>query len=212
MTPETVQAILDEIAEKDFTTASHIRRVALYTRGLAELAGVDGEALNSLTRAAALHDIGKLDIPLHILNKACKLTDAEYAVIKSHTVTGYNRLIAMGEDDPVVLGLVRHHHERWDGLGYPDRLKGRQIPVAARFFSVVDSFDALTSARPYRHDLGVAAAERALGELRRSIGRYYCGGCVSLFEELYRSGRITEVLESSCDETSMRELKVLVAA
>jgi hypothetical protein len=107
-----------------------------------------------LTHAAALHDIGKLDIPESILQKPGPLTEDEFAIMKTHTTQGHDRLIAMGEDDPIMVGLVRSHHERWDGLGYPDKLTAESIPLAARYFAVVDSFDAMTSIRPYRSAVG----------------------------------------------------------
>jgi len=194
MTSEQLYELMAEIEAKDHTTASHTWRVVLYTRALAELAGMDPESLASFARAAALHDIGKLDIPPEILNKKGKLTAAEFAIVKSHPVLGYDRLVSLGVDDPIILNLVRHHHEQWDGKGYPDHLKGNRVPIAARFFSVIDAFDAMTSVRSYRMDIGKGAADRAISELRRSVGSRYCAGCVGLFEELYQSGQIDWVL------------------
>jgi HD-GYP domain-containing protein (c-di-GMP phosphodiesterase class II) len=188
--PEIVEALVKTIELKDLSTASHTWRVVLYTRALAERFGVEPERLERLTIGAALHDIGKLDIPDAILQKPGKLTDDEFDVIKQHPSLGFDRLVRMGETDPVILGLVRSHHERNDGLGYPDGLAGDAIPVAARYFSVIDSFDALTSLRPYRADVGADAAERAIDELTRGIGTRYCGECVEAFVDLYRRGEL----------------------
>jgi HD-GYP domain-containing protein (c-di-GMP phosphodiesterase class II) len=145
----------------------------LYTRALAERLGVDHATIQRLTLAAALHDVGKIDIPDGILMKPGRLTDDEFTVMRMHPLLGHERLLRMGEEDPVLLNLVRHHHERVDGTGYPDRLAGEAIPLGARFFSVVDTFDALTSVRPYRSDVGPEAAARAIEELERHSGIWY---------------------------------------
>ncbi len=200
MNTSELEKLVAEIEKKDLSTASHTWRVVLYTRALAELAGMDDELLPRIARGAALHDLGKLDIPTDILQKPEALTDEEFAIIKTHPVAGYDRLIAMGETDMVVLNLVRHHHEQWGGGGYPDKLRGEEIPLGARFFAVVDSFDALTSMRPYRKEVGADAAERALIEIRKGIGTRYCVSSVLLFEDLYRSGRVDWVLSYYNDE------------
>src|SRR5262245_38952351 len=143
--PEVVQALLRDIERKDLTTAAHTWRVVLYFRALAEEGGVDNDLLRRATHGAALHDIGKLDIPHEILAKPGPLTPEEFAVMKTHAERGHERLVRMGEDDPVLLELVRHHHERIDGAGYPDHLVGDAISMAPRYFAVIDSFDAMTS-------------------------------------------------------------------
>lgn len=194
MDSSELQILLADIEKKDLSTAAHTWRVVLYTRALAELAGVDSEMLPRISRGAALHDLGKLDVPTEILQKPGRLTEDEFALVKTHPIAGYDRLIAMGETDMVVLNLVRHHHEQWGGGGYPDGLRGEEIPLGARFFAVIDTFDALTSVRPYRQDVGADAAERALDEIRAGIGTRYCLSCVELFEDLYRSGRVDWVL------------------
>ncbi len=195
MLPEIIQALVGLLEAKDTSTAAHTWRVVLYTRALAEKAGADAELLERLTVAAALHDIGKIDIPSGILQKPGKLTEQEFAVMQTHTTLGHERLVRMGETDPVVLNLVRWHHERFDGLGYPDRIAGDQIPVAARYFAVIDSFDAMTSLRPYRRDTGEGAAERAILELQRGIGNRYCPGTVEMFVDLYRAGGLAWILD-----------------
>ncbi len=194
MNSADIQRLLREIEEKDQSTAAHTWRVVLYMRALAELGGVEGDVLSRIARGAALHDLGKLDVPTAILQKPGPLTDEEFEIVKRHPATGYDRLVAMGESDSIVLNLVRHHHEQWGGGGYPDGLRGEEIPIGARFFAIIDAFDALTSMRPYRQEVGRDAAERAIKELQNGIGTRYCGSCVALFNDLYRSGRVDWVL------------------
>lgn len=195
MSPEIVESLVLQLESKDLSTGAHTWRVVLYARALAEQFEVDAQQLESITTGAALHDIGKLDIPTQILTKAGPLTDDEFAVIKRHPVTGFDRLVQLGETDPVILGLVRSHHERVDGQGYPDGLGMSAIPPAARYFAVIDTFDALTSVRPYRAEVGPAAAEHAIEELTRGIGTRYCANCVDAFVRLYRRGELGWILE-----------------
>lgn len=195
MAPDVVEALVKTIELKDLSTAAHTWRVVLYTRALAERFGVEPARLERLTIGAALHDIGKLDIPDEVLQKPGRLSEAEFDIIKQHPRLGYERLVRMGEMDGTILDLVRWHHERVDGKGYPDGLKGDQIPTPARYFSVIDSFDALTSYRPYRCEVGPEAAERAIDELRAGIDTRYCGECVDAFVDLYRRGELRWILE-----------------
>lgn len=194
MSPDIVEALVKTIELKDQSTAAHTWRVVLYARALAEKAGMPREFIGRLTVGAALHDVGKIDIPDNILQKPGKLTDEEFKIIQSHTSLGHERLKRMGEDDPVVLELVRHHHERIDGKGYPDGLAGDAIPVVAKYFAVIDTFDALTSFRPYRKEVGEAAAEKALIELNDCIGTRYDKAAVEIFTDLYREGALEWIL------------------
>ncbi|MFM9994562.1 MAG: HD-GYP domain-containing protein [Phycisphaerales bacterium] len=212
MDPLIIQALVKAIELKDASTAAHTWRVVLYTRALAEEAGVDHAMIERLTFAAALHDMGKIDIPDGVLTKPGPLTDPERAVMRTHADLGHARLVRMGEGDPVMLELVRHHHERPDGRGYPDALSGASIPAWARFFSVVDSFDAMTSLRPYRADVGPAAAERAIDELRSGSGTAYWPEAVAEFTRLYRSGRLGWVLEYFNDRCEPPEFDAAAVA
>ncbi len=195
MTPDIVQALVKTIELKDLCTAAHTWRVVLYLRALAEEAGSDHAIIDRLTQAAALHDLGKIDIPEAILQKPGRLTPHEFEVIKTHAARGHERLVAMGENDAVVLELVRHHHERWDGAGYPDGLKGESIPLAARYFAVIDSFDAMTTVRPYRTDVGDEAVHHALSELEAGMGSHYWPEAVETFAGLHRTGRLDWIHE-----------------
>lgn len=203
MAPEEVAAFVRVLEVKDGSTAAHTWRVVLYTRALAERLGVDHPTIQRLTLAAALHDIGKIDIPDGILLKPGRLTDEEFAIMRTHTTLGHERLLRMGEEDQGVLNLVRHHHERMDGTGYPDRLKGEAIPLGARFFSVVDTFDALTSVRPYRAEVGPEAAERAIEELQRHAGAWYSKEAVEAFADLYHTGELSWIQEYANDRCEL---------
>ncbi|MFB3430493.1 MAG: HD-GYP domain-containing protein [Phycisphaerales bacterium] len=197
---DIVQSLVKSIELKDRSTAAHTWRVVLYTRALAERAGLEKPLVERLCIGAALHDVGKIDIPDAILTKASRLTDAEFDIIKTHTTLGHDRLVRMGETDEHLLGLVRSHHERWDGLGYPDGLAGESIALGPRFFAVIDSFDAMTSIRPYRDRIGEDAAELALRELEAGKGTRYWPEAVDAFTDLYRSEQITWILHYFNDD------------
>ena len=146
----TVETLATAIDAKDEVTHDHVRRVQQGTLGLARELGVtDADTLKGIEAAALLHDTGKIAVPEHILNKPGRLTPAEFETMKRHAPIGANILSSIEFPYPVV-PIVRHHHENWDGTGYPDGLKGAEIPLGARILSVVDCFDALTSDRPYR--------------------------------------------------------------
>lgn len=162
---DAIRGLLTALELKDASTAAHAWRVTLYARATAEAGGISGDRLRRLTLGAALHDIGKIDIRDDVLRKLGPLSPDEFAEMRAHPVTGYERLVAMGVDDPDLLALVRSHHERLDGLGYPDGLRGDQIPEAALYLAAADTFDAMTSYRPYREHMGEPAAEVALREL-----------------------------------------------
>ena len=200
MHPTLLQPLLRTIELKDASTAAHTWRVVLYARALAESLHRDHDLIERISRGAALHDIGKIDIPDGILTKAGPLTDEEFAVMQTHTTLGHERLLAMGEDDELALGLVRSHHERIDGKGYPDRLVGDEIPLGARYFAVIDSFDAMTSLRPYRTCIGEEAARRALVELEAGMGTRYWPEAVEAFTDLFRTGSLDWILHYYNDE------------
>jgi putative nucleotidyltransferase with HDIG domain len=149
----TVETLATAIDAKDEVTHGHIRRVQVAAMALAREIGItDGPTLKAIEAAALLHDTGKIAVPEHILNKPGKLTAAEFEKMKLHAPIGAEILSAIEFPYPVV-PIVRHHHENWDGTGYPDRIQGEAIPIGARILSVVDCFDALTSDRPYRRKM-----------------------------------------------------------
>lgn len=205
--PKELATLLRAIEAKDLSTAAHTWRVVLYTRAMAEAAGLSRARVESLSVAAALHDVGKLDIPGRILQKPGRLTDEEFEVIKQHPVTGYARMIKMDVEDEDILDLIRYHHERIDGLGYPFGLSGEDIPVPARYFAVIDTFDALTSVRPYRRVVGEGAAEAAIEELLRGVGTRYAPEAVDLFRRLYRAGDLNHILHYFNDDIPVAEFE-----
>ncbi|HEX6662854.1 MAG TPA: diguanylate cyclase [Gaiellaceae bacterium] len=165
---------------RDTYTGSHSERVGELAARVATQIGLDPEQVELTRLAANLHDLGKLAIPEEILRKPGTLTDSERLVLERHPQIGYRMLESLGVDP--VADLVLHHHERWDGAGYPDRLRGEQIPLAARIIFVADAFDAMTSDRVYRSKRSAAAA---LAELERCSGTQFDPGIVTaLAEEL----------------------------
>jgi HD-GYP domain-containing protein (c-di-GMP phosphodiesterase class II) len=194
MDHDIVSAMVRAVELKDSSTAAHTWRVGFYTQALAEEAGVPTVEIPRYIAAAVMHDIGKIDIPGEILSKPGRLTDDEFSVMSRHSLLGYERLKRMGETDELVLALVRSHHEREDGTGYPEGLAGDAIPRAARFFAVIDSFDAMTSLRPYRREVGADAARRAITELRSLAGVRYDAHAVEMFSKLYETGRLDWIL------------------
>jgi len=162
----TMKSLATVIEAKDQTTRGHLDRTQAYGLALARRIDPSLAENPSIGYGFFLHDIGKVGIPEHILGKAGPLSEQEWTVMRDHPVIGAQIVspIAFLND---AVGLIRHHHERFDGTGYPDGLKRREIPLAARVFSVADSFDAMTSDRPYRRAMGI---ERALAEIRGGAG------------------------------------------
>jgi len=192
----TIETLAMAIDAKDQITHGHIRRVQVQAVALATAMGVkDSAQIRAIEAAALLHDMGKLAVPEYILNKPGPLTSAEFEKMKLHASVGADILSAIDFPYPVV-PIVRHHHESWDGTGYPDRLLGAAIPIGARILSVVDCFDALTSDRPYRPRLSDAEALRILSERR---GRMYDPLVVDSFIRLHAEGHLstTEVSQGA---------------
>lgn len=152
------RALASALELKDTYTGGHAERVTAMAMRLARAAIVE-DALpgESLEAAFLLHDVGKIGIPENILTKPGGLTDSEILVLRTHPILG-ERIVAPLGFPPVVTDVIRHHHERWDGSGYPDGLAGAEIPAAARLFAVADAVDAMTSVRPYRQPMTLEAA------------------------------------------------------
>jgi putative nucleotidyltransferase with HDIG domain len=190
----TIETLAMAIDAKDQITHGHIRRVQRLAIGLARAVGVnDDTQIRAIEAAALLHDMGKLAIPEFILNKPGRLTANEFSVMKQHANIGADILGSIQFPYPVV-PIVRHHHESWDGKGYPDGIKGVAIPLGARILSVVDCFDALTSDRPYRPRLSTADAIAVLLERR---GTMYDPLIVDKFIEAQQElSRLAEIPET----------------
>ncbi len=157
----TAEALATAIDAKDQTTHCHVRRVQIYAAGMGEVFGLTANEIAALKAGALLHDVGKLAVPPHILNKPGPLTPAEFEKMKIHTVVGAQILGRVDFPYPV-LPIIRHHHEQWDGRGYPDRLRGEQIPITARIISVVDCFDSVREDRPFRRGMTLDEATALL--------------------------------------------------
>lgn len=153
----TIEALALAIEAKDHTTHKHLQRVRVYAIAVAQELGLAENDIEALRAAALLHDIGKLAVPEHIINKPGRLTPEEFEKMKIHPIVGAEILERVAFPYPVA-PIVRSHHERWDGSGYPDGLKGDQIPIGARILSAVDCLDALASHRQYRNALPLDAA------------------------------------------------------
>ena len=178
----TMHTLSTAIDARDEVTPRHVRRVQHGTLSLARELGVtDEDTLCGLEAAALLHDTGKIAVPEHILNKPGRLTPSEFETMKRHAPIGAQVLAAIEFPYPVA-PIVRHHHENWDGSGYPDGLKGEDIPLGARILSVVDCFDALTSDRPYRGRMTAEAALRIIIDRR---GTQYDPTVVDAFVACY---------------------------
>jgi putative nucleotidyltransferase with HDIG domain len=174
----SVEMLAIAVDAKDQVTHGHIRRVQRYTLAVAKGLGVtDPLEVKAIEAGALLHDIGKVAVPDYVLNKPSTLTAAEFQVMKKHATMGARILTAVDFPYPIV-PIVRHHHERWDGRGYPDGLTGSEIPLGARILAVVDCFDALTSDRPYRPRL---TDEQAIEIVRSRQGTFYDPAVVEKF-------------------------------
>ena len=196
----TIEALSLAIEAKDHNTHDHLKRVQTYAMRIGKDLGVDEAQLNAIRAAAMLHDIGKLAVPEHILSKPGRLTPEEFEKLKIHPVVGAEILDRVQFPYPVV-PIIRSHHEKWNGTGYPDGLSGEGIPIGARILSVVDCFDALTSERPYRR---AVSADEAMALLRAESGRSYDPRVVDCIERRYKG--LEEVVSRSARVGSPVEL------
>jgi putative nucleotidyltransferase with HDIG domain len=171
------------IESKDRYTLGHCERVADYTCAMAKAMGFDEQTLFWMRIGAMLHDVGKIVVPSDILNKAAPLTPAERAIIERHASAGAD-LLKDVEFPWDVLPMIRHHHERWDGAGYPDGLAGGAIPISARILCVADVYDALTTHRPYR---AAYAPHDALEAMRADRGRVFDPDVLDCFSRILES-------------------------
>jgi putative two-component system response regulator len=151
------------IEARDRSTEGHCQRIAAYATEFGQRLGVDAEGIRALRLGGFLHDLGKISIPDAVLFKSGRLTPAEFTLVQSHPVVG-DRLCAPLRTLERVRPIIRHHHETLDGLGYPDRLRGSQIPLLAQITAIADVYDALTTNRPYRDALSMGAAFEILGK------------------------------------------------
>jgi len=177
---ETVTALASALESKDTGTGEHSQRVHRYAVELAHELAPELNEDESVEYGFVLHDVGKIGIPDHILQKPGPLTSAERRLMQTHTVLGEQLLKGVTFLHDRGLEIVRSHHERWDGRGYPDRLGGNEIPVTARIFAVADALDAMTSDRPYRQAMPWAAAAR---EIEGQSGGQFDPALVQIFQQ-----------------------------
>jgi len=167
---------------KDPHTKGHSERVAKYSVALARKVGKFSEQeLNTLYYSCLIHDIGKMQVSDDILTKPDRLTDDEYEVVKMHTIFGVNAIKGIESLQPCI-EIVRNHHERWDGTGYPDGLKGEEIPLLTRIASIADAFDAMTSHRAYRAAL---TPDEAYSRIIKGAGTQFDPGLIPYFKNVF---------------------------
>ena len=173
-----LERVARAVDARDGYTAQHSRRVCELAVEMGRLLGLDARRLHHLSDAALFHDVGKLSVPDSILLKPGPLTPSEWEVMRGHSVEGARLLERLGLDEAAV-AAVRHHHENFDGSGYPDGLAGDEIPLIARIIHVVDAFDSMISDRAYRPARPML---EAIHELRGATGEQFCPRCVRALE------------------------------
>ncbi len=192
-----VAALAGAVAAKDPVTELHCQRLAGLVARVGVRLGLDVDERDALAYGALLHDVGKIGIPESILQKPGPLTTEERTILRRHPEIGEEICRPLGLSR-TVLPVIRHHHERWDGTGYPDRLQGWEIPLGARVVGLVDAFDAMTHDRPYR---AAHSSEEALDEIRSRAGRQFDPELAKLFEaEIELAGFDGDGQESTVDE------------
>ncbi len=185
---QTVESLAVALEAKDRYTSGHSQRVAKFARLIGRSMGLQNQDVEIIGQVALLHDIGKIGMLDKILNKPSNLTPEEREAIKAHPVVGAQILAPVATFAKHVEG-IKHHHEMYDGTGYPDRLKGTDIPLSARIVCLADAFDAMTSTRPYRVGLPL---EFAMQEMKKMAGRQFCPDCVEAFIRVLKSKGVVE--------------------
>ena len=180
---ESIKAIANTVESRDEYTAGHMRRVGQLAPAIARERGLSEETIHGIELASTIHDVGKISIPVEILTKPAKLSKVEYLLIQTHAEAGYDIVKNIKFPWPIALTILQHH-ERMDGSGYPQGLKGEEISLESRIIAVADVIEAMVSRRPYRAELGIDAA---LGEIRQGRGTLYdpavVDACVRVLEE-----------------------------
>ena len=180
----TIRALAAAVDEKDPYTRGHSDRVTKYSVIIARALGLDERTIETISISALLHDVGKIGIDDKILKKPGFLTPEEFEIMKQHPVKGFNIMKTIEQMRNVLPGL-RSHHEQWDGNGYPDRLKGEEIPLIARIIAVADTLDAMTTNRPYQQAL---TFEFAVEKINKNVGVKYDKNVVAAFNRAIEEG------------------------
>jgi putative nucleotidyltransferase with HDIG domain len=196
----TLESLATALEARDEYTRGHSQRVCEVSLLIGESLGLGPEAIEELRVGTILHDIGKIGVPDSILNKRAKLDDEEFEIMKSHPTIGYEicKPLMLSEG---VLMIIRNHHEKLDGSGYPDGLKGGELPLSLRIVCVSDAFDAMSSRRPYR---GVLDPAIVLGELSKGAGTQFDPVVVERLKELLVSDRLNEIYKDHWTERTER--------
>lgn len=202
-TIHTIQSLADLLDRRDYSTNQHSIRVSEYTRLICNELRLPMDMTESIVLAARIHDLGKLAVPDSILFKPYKLNESEWRIMKKHATEGAEILAPM-EAYSESLTFVRHHHERWDGKGYPDGLSGQDIPLGARIICVADSYDAMVSARPYRQGMHKLAV---LTEIEQFSGSQFDPSIVQAFLDVMRRPVSRPPSQSDALETSRSGLR-----
>ncbi|UZN23482.1 HD domain-containing protein [bacterium 3DAC] len=198
-------ALLSALEVKDPYTAGHSSRVALYGKLLAEKLNLSSEDIDKVYKAALLHDMGKEGVPDRVLLKPAPLSDDEWEYMKKHPIISASIIEKLGRFTDLIPGIL-HHHTRYDGMGYPGGLKGKDLPLIARIIAVVDAYDAMTTDRPYRHAL---PEDVAINELIKGKGKQFDPDIVDAFIELYKDGKVAEVKEQVPSPLSFRSPEIM---
>jgi HD-GYP domain-containing protein (c-di-GMP phosphodiesterase class II) len=184
---QSIQAIIDTVEKRDPYISGHQHRVGVLSERIAQEMGLEAERVHGIRLAATVHDLGKIQVPAEILSKPGKLSDIELMLIKTHPQAGYDILKDVDFPWPIAT-MVWQHHERMDGSGYPQGLKGDEILLESRILAVADVIEAMASHRPYRAALGI---EVALAEIERGRGNIYDPMVVDICLKLFRERRFT---------------------
>ena len=198
---EMLTSLIRALQECDSDTEHHVRRTQLMGAELGKRIELTDIQQSKLSLLCLLHDIGKIGIPLEILNKPGKLSDEEWKILQSHTEKGYE-IASSNNELRGIADEIRHHHERWDGKGYPDGLSRESIPLLSRVIAVVDAYDAMTNNRSYRHAI---SASKAMAELRRCAGSQFDPFIVSEFLQMLKENPPDELISGDAAEKSRNE-------
>lgn len=202
MTFQTIMTIVNTIDAKDQYTKGHSQRVSDYSAALAKELGLTDEEVEKIRYIALLHDIGKIGVPDNILNKPGKLTNEEFALMKMHTIVGGEILKDIETVKDLDVG-AKYHHERYDGRGYPEGLKGEEIPYIARLICIADTYDAMASNRIYRKHL---TDETILAEIERCSGTQFDPVMARAFLKLLKENRLQEITQEQYDNTEKENM------
>jgi len=198
----TLRSLISIIEAKDPYTKGHTERVAAYSMAIANRLGFDEESLRTILFGALLHDIGKMGVLDKIINKPGPLTEQEWELMRAHPVVGA-QIVEKMEFLGATIDIVRHHHESWNGKGYPDGLRGENIPYHARIVTVADSFDAMTTDRPYRKALSL---DEAVNRLEEASGVQFDAALVKIFVKYVKEKGRDLVLLSVADAHPLDEV------